>query len=131
MSGSTYPHSKKKKLADVISKIKKKEDLSVIAKIIKKDGVNITSNQNGLFLVFNNLSDEAYVEIENYIKLIKKSSKSETSDTSSDIIKKHIPYYNDDIIENQEIKYTNKERNIIKRQRYEQMMSDNKNDNES
>ena len=123
-----YPYSKKKKLAAMISKLKKKEDMITVMNIISGDDVNITENQNGLFLIFDNLSDSTYHKLENCLATLKKvptiSTSSEClSDNSSDK-KKYTSYFNEESITTQDIKYTSKERNIIKRQRYENIINE-------
>jgi hypothetical protein len=117
----SYSYSKKQKLATSISKLKKKEDMINIMNIISKDDVNITENQNGLFLIFNDLSDNTYYKIENYLTSLKKTSIT-NSDTSSDK-KKYASYCIDDL-NPQDIRYTSKERNIIKKQRYENIINE-------
>lgn len=121
MTDSTYSYSKKQKLATELSKLKRKEDMINVMNIISKDDVNITENQNGLFLFFDNLHDSTYYKIESYLISLKKVSN--TSDTSSDI-KKYASYCNDDLTNSQDVKYTSKERNIIKRQRYENIINE-------
>ena len=124
-----YSYSKKKKLADTISKLKRKEDMVNIMNIINENDVNITETQNGLFLFFDKLEDSTYYKIENYLSSIKKgpiTSSELISETSSDK-KNYTSYYNDDQNNLQNIKYTSKERNIIKRQRYENIINDIKN----
>lgn len=121
-----YSYSKKKKLADMISKLKKKEDMINIMNIINENDVNITETQNGLFLFFDKLEDGTYYKIENYLEGLKKgpiTSSEILSDSSSDK-KNYVSYYNDDQSSLQDIKYTSKERNIIKRQRYENIIND-------
>lgn len=148
-----YPYSKKKKLAGMLTKLKKKEDMIAVMKIINEDEINITENQNGLFLIFDNLSDATYYKLENHINNLKKATATSSSpfntistssssnltssanlssvgpglssETSSDK-KKYVTYFNEDALSSQEIKYTSKERNIIKRQRYENIINDNR-----
>jgi len=129
MSNKPYSYSKKKKLADTISKLKKKEDMVNIMNIINENDVNITETQNGLFLFFDKLEDGTYYKIENYLASIKKgpiTSSEYISETSSDK-KNYISYCNDDQNSSQDIRYTSKERNIIKRQKYENIINDIKN----
>jgi hypothetical protein len=124
-----YSYSKKKKLADMISKLKKKEDMINIVNIINENNVKITENQNGLYLFFDKLEDSTYYKIENYLESIKKgpiTSSEYVSETSSDK-KNYTSYCNDDQNNSQDIRYTSKERNIIKRQRYENIINDIKN----
>lgn len=128
-SGNTKPYSykKKQKLANIISKLKKKEDMINIMNIISEDKVNITENQNGLFLLFDKLNDDTYRKIENYLESIQKkpitsSDCSSANGVSSDK-KKYNPSFNDDGVNGQNIRYTSKERNIIKREKYENIVN--------
>ena len=124
-----YSYSKKKRLASIISKLKKREDMIAVMNIISGDDVNITENQNGLFLIFDNLSDSTYYKLEHCLSTLKKNSNTSSeclSDNSSDK-KKYTSYFNEESITTQDIKYTSKERNIIKRQRYENIINDIKN----
>jgi len=60
-----------------INKNKKKEYLLDIFKIITHYSKDYTDNNNGVFIFFHNLEDEAYEQIENYVnknyKIYKKS----------------------------------------------------------
>jgi hypothetical protein len=122
----SFSYSKKKKLANTISKLKTKEDMINIMNIISADSVNITENQNGLFLIFDNLSDGTYHKIEEYLmslKGVQVTSSDYISDSSSEK-KSYASYCNEDAMNTQNIKYTSKERNIIKRQRYENSVNE-------
>ncbi len=125
-----YPYSKKKKLAAILSKLTKKTDKVAAMNIIAEDSsVNITENQNGLFFIFDDLSDSTYYKLEICLANLKKiqiTSSDCLSDNSSDK-KTYTSYFNEDAITTQDIKYTSKERNIIKRQRYENIINDIKN----
>lgn len=130
----TYSSDKKKRLADKISKLKKKEDMVKILEIIYEDNKNITENQNGLFMFFHKLNEQTYYKIEQYIKKINKRHMSEDrSDALSDK-KEYKSYSADDFPEqeklNPKLKYSNKEKNIIKRQRYDEHLN-NENNSES
>ncbi len=128
-----YSHEKKKKLAERISKLKKKEDMVKILEIIYQDNKDITENQNGLFMFFHNLNNVTYCKIEAYLKssTIKKSS--EVDETASE--KEYTPYdtneFPDQDTLSPKLKYSNREKNIIKRQRYDIQLSDQKLDEKS
>lgn len=117
-----YSYEKKKKLADRISKLKRKQDMVNILEIIYQDNKDITENQNGLFMFFHNLDNSTYYKIENYLKtLVKKKSEDTTSD------KEYTSYEKSEFPDQEtlspKLKYSNKEKNIIKRQRYEDKLN--------
>ena len=131
---TVYPYDKKKRLAKKISQLKKKEDMVKILEIIYADNKNITENQNGLFMFFDKLNDSTYHKIDLYLRSIvkKKISEEESSEKNkfttyaknefSDTIVNHVS-------DNPKMKYSNREKNIIKRQRYsEQLNSENNTD---
>jgi hypothetical protein len=70
-----YDHVKKLELVRKIKKIKKQEYLKNIFKIIRLHSDNYNINNNGVFVFFHNLSDEAYEQIENYVNNIYKIHK--------------------------------------------------------
>ena len=124
---SSYSYEKKKRLADKISKIKKKEDMVKILEIIYDDNKNITENQNGTFMLFHNLDDSTYNKLEAYLKTLskKRNTNSVTSDSISE--KKEYKSYVEDELEqssiNLNMKYSNKEKNLIKRSRYDNLIN--------
>lgn len=124
----SYSYKKKQKLANIISKLKKKEDMINIMNIISEDKVNITENQNGLFLLFDKLNDDTYRKIEVYLESIQKkpitsSDCSSANGSMSTDKKNYTPNFNDDGVNGQNIRYTSKERNIIKREKYENIVN--------
>lgn len=126
-----YTHDKKKKLAEKISKIKKKEVLVKIFEIIYADNKNITENNNGLFMFFHKLQDSTYEKLENYIKELnnKRQLNKSTTLTESDSTEKKefIPYSKDEFPAQDgmgpKLKFSNKEKNLIKRKRYDKYIS--------
>jgi hypothetical protein len=131
-----YTYDDLEKMVGKIEKIRKVEYLEEIRDTIKKRNpeLNITENSSGLWLNFGNLSQQTYVEIDNILKRISKSAKkSATTTTDSDRELKpnppstqatnsvdEYPYSN-----NSKLKYSNKERNIIKRGLYNKELEDN------
>jgi hypothetical protein len=103
-------------LADKISSIKKKPQLIDIRDIIINNNPNIliTENTNGLYLYFNNLTQNTYNNLENYLTKNKRK-KDVISDTMSispiNLTNKNDCYYDG----NTRLKYNNKEKNILKR----------------
>ena len=130
MVDNTFTYEKKKRLADKISKIKKKEDLVKIFEIIHNDNKNYTETQNGLFMLFNSLSDATYHKIDLYIRSITKKKTANTSENLSE--QEYKSYVKNDFPEqkhfNPKLKYSNREKNIIKRQRYDKLIESEKND---
>ncbi|ARF09825.1 hypothetical protein Indivirus_3_74 [Indivirus ILV1] len=126
-----YPYEKKKRLAKKISTLKRKEDMVKILEIIYADNKNITENQNGLFMFFDKLNDSTYHKIDSYLK---STTKKKTDETEKN---KFVTYskneFSDTVLkttsDTPKVKYSNKEKNIIKRQRYsEQLQSENNSD---
>ncbi len=139
-----YTHDQKKRLAKEIQKLRRKEDIASIFKIIYEENKSITENNSGLFMFFHTLSNPTYYKIEKYLRRIKKrrlqmnesvtspennnttlSTLSVTSDTYSeqDSEKVYSSYNNDDLVAQDAIspklKYSNKEKSLIKRKRYD------------
>ena len=131
---NTFTYEKKKKLAEKISKLKKKDDIVKIFEIIYEQDQSVTENQNGLFMIFNNLNDATYHKIDLYMKSITKKQSSPASENTSDK-KEFISYVQNEFPDqdhfNPKLKYSNKEKNIIKRQRYEKMITSEKDSDEN
>lgn len=149
---SCFSYEKKQILVKQISKLKKK-DMIKILEIIYADNKNITENQNGLFMYFNKLNDSTYEKIESYLKSVKKANElketneikeinelkesekeiDETNDTQNQEKNKFITYAKNEFSDTptqlqQKIKYSNREKNIIKRKRYNEQISENNTD---
>jgi hypothetical protein len=127
-----YTFEKKKKLLERINKLTSRIDYNNIKKIILDKNKNLDSleNQNYLFLQFNYLTTETFVELTCYLdKLDKfklKKLKAETIETSESMS-------NDDTNNNSEknvskkLRLTNTESHIINRIKYEQELKNNEN----
>jgi hypothetical protein len=120
---SEYPHKKKVKLAAKISKIKRKSDYFKIYKIIKKDA-NAVENAGEIDMFFHKLTTKTYLKIEEELKKMKKTYNvldSTSSDTYSDK-KDYSAYVEDDFPSqtniNPKLKFSNKEKNLIKKRHY-------------
>lgn len=122
-----FSHKQKKLLAKRISELEKKNDVLKVCEIIKSDPTlansceGITENSNGVFMYFQNLSDATYLGIEEYINNI-------IVPVSSDENKNYIPYAHDEysLQPNMglKLKYSNKEKNLLKRRRYDQSLEE-------
>ncbi len=131
---SKYDHQKKIDLVKKINKIKKKEYLINIFKIITLNSKDFTENTNGVFIFFHNLNDETYEKIENYVNMIfkihKKNSSLENIINSelSDTMNNYSETYMSDIIEDSSVAdkdLSNKEKMIMRRKKYEEYLYQN------
>jgi hypothetical protein len=126
-----YDYTKKMELVKKIQKIKKSEYLINIFKIIKMESKNYNVNNNGIFVMFHDLSDEIYENIENYVDSIYKLHKK-----SMNIINIYDSEYSEnqliqsilsDKIElDNEKNLSNKEKVIMKRKKYEKYLDQNR-----
>ena len=122
-----YSHERKKKLANKISKITNKKDQVKLFEIIYTDNKSITENNNGLFMFFHKMSNETYIKLEKELRRINKKKKyysdSINSDTYSTEKREYKPYTQDDFPAQKgispKLKYSNKEKNLLKRHRYD------------
>lgn len=121
-----YTHSKKEKLVEKINKLKKKEDYIEIYKIISKNNdTPIKELDNSILLFFHNLKNKTYYEIENFLE--GKITEKKINDLS-ECTEEYKPYSQDDFITpkimNTKLKYSNKEKNLIKRKRYDEILKE-------
>lgn len=135
----TYPKVKKGILRDKIQKIKNKEVLANIFLKIEKYNPDIrksaTGNQTGILMLFNNLSYETYIHLEKYLKKYERKRQEmcdlQTSDdfrfsadnTCSDPDKIRFSEHQDYI--NSKLRYSNKEKMLIRRCEYEAIQASN------
>lgn len=126
-----YNYDRKMELVKKIQKIKKSDYLINIFKIIKLHSKKYNINSNGIFIMFHDLSDEAYENIENYVnsiyKLHKKSSSNKIniydSEYSESLLIKTI--LSDNIECDNEKELSNKEKIILNRKKYEKYLNQN------
>lgn len=124
---SKYDHSKKMELKKKIEKIKKKEYLVDIFKIITSQNEDFTSNKNGVFIFFHDLSDEIYERVENYVNNIYKMHNNNKNNSMS-IFNSELSESVNNCIENIDDKnLTNKEKMISRRKKYEEYLLHNQN----
>lgn len=131
-----YTHSKKERLVNKINKLKNKEHFKQVLKIIKsREDVPTKESGNSTIMFFHNLQNETYYELEKYIKSVqKKTKKNKDNDTvNSSSIQEYKPYSNDKYTINKnmnpKLKYSNKEKNILKKTQYDMnLMEENGSD---
>lgn len=124
---NAYPYEKKKRLAKKIGALKRKEDLVKVLEIIYADNKNITENQNGLFLFFERLNDATYHKIDLYLRssIKKKISDDELSDKHGFVTyaKNEFSDSKLETLSDSKLKYSNREKNIIKRKNYSEHLN--------
>lgn len=127
---NTYTFEKKKKLLDRINKLSSRTDFEQIKKIIlnKNPELDSMKNQNGLFLQFNYLSNDSYVELASYLdktdKLKLKKLKEEIMNTS-EMMSDEDTFVNSDKNISKKLRLTNTESHIINRVKYEKELKKN------
>jgi hypothetical protein len=125
-----YDYSKKMELVRKIQKIKKSEYLINIFKIIKLHSKKYNINSNGIFVMFHDLPDEVYGDIENYVNLIYKLHKKSLNvdniyDTECSENKIIQSILSDSIELDNEKNLSNKEKVIFRRKKYEKYLNQN------
>lgn len=128
-----YNYEQKMNLVNKINKIKKTEYLINIFKIVKLFSDSYIINNNGIFILFNNLNNEAYEKIESYLneiyKMHKKQINLETSDFECSDNKLIKSILSDTIEFENEKNLSNKEKLIMRRKKYEKYLTQNQNQN--
>lgn len=128
--GTKYDCGRKKELVKKINKIKKKEYLIKIFQILLKHDQEYTENSNGIFVMFHNLKDDVYEEIEQFVdeiyRIHKKTDKNTRSNilTGSDSIQQSSDYYQANKADDYKYLSSN-EKNIMKKKQYNQYIYQN------
>lgn len=127
MPTNKYSTSKKKKLVNRIGKLKKKKEYHDIYNIIQKnDDVPVKHSDNEVILFFHNLNNKTYIEIEKYLDSKLNDYKENRND--SEMTEEYKSYSQDDFPDEKNIdskfKYSNKEKNLIKRKRYDKSLNE-------
>ncbi len=125
-----YDYAKKMELVKKIQKIKKSEYLINIFKIIKLHSKKYNINSNGIFVMFHDLSDEVYENIETYVNSIYKLHKKSLSVVNiydSEYSENQIiqSILSDTIELDNEKNLSNKEKVIMRRKKYEKYLDQN------
>lgn len=104
----------KQSLARRINETTDKKILVELIHIIRATNPNlpVTENDSGIFITFNNLTPQTYINIENYLH----KNISHNDETKS-LSLSYVPYINDEVDEPKS-KLSNRERALIKKQRY-------------
>lgn len=115
-----YTFEKMDKIRRDIEKIKNKKFLNEVRNIILtfNPNISITKNENGIYLYFHNLKHQTYTALTTHIKKYKSLNEiNKVESIDSDCI----TYSNIDypFEGNSKLKYSNREKNIIKRKMYD------------
>lgn len=81
-----YLFEEKENIVNFINKIKNKDKLINVYKIISKEkNLNFSYNENGIFILFNDMSNEICYNLDNYISSIKKQKLLNSNNFSSSL----------------------------------------------
>lgn len=116
---NTYSYTQRKKITEIINSLTVYKNIYDISKIIAEDtSVNYTVNNCGVHIVANNLSDETFHKINNYLKNNLKNNK-----VKGELYENSV--FNSEEGENvdrlTDVKLSSKEKKIIKRIQYASM----------
>lgn len=128
---STYTHNRKVRLRNKIQKLSKKEDCVKVVELIKTDPVfkldGVSQNSNGIFMYFHELDDETYNCLNTLMKNIKKRDDEITKRNTIDL-EETTPYAEEEFPSmkgvSAKIKYSNREKNLIKRKDYDRKLNE-------
>jgi hypothetical protein len=122
-TNNIFDYHRKIELTKKINKITKKIHLVNIFKIIEEHNAEFTENDNGVFVLFHNLPNDAYVKIENYVNTVyhNHQQKKLNNELTTNTIENYT--LSDD---NNNNDLSNKEKIILKRKKYEEFINNNK-----
>ena len=130
-----YKYDDMEKLSQKIKKIKKKKYLEEIRDIIITNNpkLNITENSYGIYLCFNELTNDTFIKLEKYVKKcleiedVKKNNSefnfinSLQSDNNNEEKKQNNNFFDN----NSRLKFSNKEKNLLKKKLYDNALKIN------
>lgn len=142
-----YPFEQKEKLARRIQKLNKRKYFADIEEIITQYNpeLDMMANPSGKFMYFQDLNNETYYVLEKYLRYIKNNCDNSYSNNCSNNINKHdsnnnntetsenaylssenikYSYEEEPYINEPRLRYSNKERNLIKRKIYEKQINE-------
>lgn len=129
-----YSVEKKEKLVNKIKRLKNKEDFITIFNIIQeKEQKPIKEVGDSTMMFFHDLKNQTYEAIDKFLKDTHKKQKQHEIDQDSSKNTEYKPYSQDEFPHQKtmspKLKYSNRERNLIKRKRYDQtLMEENGSD---
>jgi hypothetical protein len=122
MNNDKYSYNYKICLVKKISKIKNKYHLKIIYDIINnnnENNIDVMYDEKGININFENLSNIVYCKIDDFISLNYAKNKKKRHN-------KYIPYLQNEypFDDNSDVKYSNKEKNIIKKKNYDKQLTE-------
>ncbi len=132
-----YSYEDIEKLSQKIQKIKRKKNLEDIRDIIinNNPNLNVTENSNGIYLCFNQLTNDTFLKVDKYVKKYmeienNKKNSTDVAITMTSTIeeeKKVTSYIQENYLfdDNSRLKYSNKEKNLIKKRLYDKALKIN------
>jgi|SRR5579872_4984770 len=124
-----YPFEKKQKLADKISVLRDKPTLRKILDIIRTENPEATAkkDRDGYLMYFQNYTDETYIKIEKLLNKIDRDKLEQQTrsitEMSDNVMSSDDPNTNYTLSRTR-LRYSNRERRLIKRQQYEDIIND-------
>ena len=121
--GKKYNRDRKERLVNRINKLRTTEDFVKVYNIIqKRENLATKEVEDSTMMFFHDLKDETYAEIDKFVKkTLKKHNNDEDNITTTDL-QEYQPYSQDEFPHqkhiNPKLKYSNRERNLIKRTQY-------------
>ncbi len=134
-----YSYEDIEKLSQKIQKIKRKKNLEDIRDIIINNNpeLNVTENSNGIYLCFNQLSNDTFLKVDKYVKKYFENEANKkistdmaitiTSTVTEDDNNKVTSYIQENYLydDNSRLKFSNKEKNLIKKRLYDKALKIN------
>ncbi len=134
-----YSYEDIEKLSPKIQKIKRKKNLEDIRDIIINNNpeLNVTENSNGIYLCFNQLSNDTFLKVDKYVKKYFENEANKkistdmaitiTSTVTEDDNNKVTSYIQENYLydDNSRLKFSNKEKNLIKKRLYDKALKIN------
>ena len=129
-----YSFEKKKKLAARISDMRDKDTLRKIRDIIftENPDINAKKSSGGYLMYFQNYTVNTYIKIEKYLnkldaEKLEKITRSITENSDHPMVSSEADMYGSNIdytVSRSKLKYSNKERRLIKRTQYEKCVNE-------
>lgn len=121
-----FTFEQKEKLARKIQKLKNGKYYCDVHNIIKNHNpnINITTNSSGHYMYFHNLSAITYNELDKYINNVSKKKEKMLNEATIDSYN-IINTENEQFSGNPRLRYSNQEKNLIKRKNYVELLGNN------
>jgi hypothetical protein len=129
-----YKYDDMEKLSQKIKKLKKKKYLEEIRDIIITNNpkLNITENSYGIYLCFNELTNDTFIKLEKYVKKCLEVEEVKKNNSDFNFINSFQSDKNDEkkptnnfFDTNSRLKFSNKEKNLLKKRLYDKALKIN------